>query len=322
MRGVLFVIVVSLGLAVLALAYSFTPATLPVASSTGPTLPMTPMTPGPAGMKIAAIQAGAMFQRAAFEYRGGSFREQRVSSMGGVLVQHPKGTLLFDTGFGKQIDDHLKASPIWLRATTKYTKRTPIVTQLRAAGIDPTHIDGIVLSHAHWDHVSGIPDMPGVPAWVNAAELGYIHSRDFATGLIRSFDDLPFKVYDFPNGPYLGFEHSYDVYGDGSVVLVAAGGHTPGSVIAFLNLPSGQSYALIGDIVWQREGIEIPAERPWLLRALVDSDPGRVRELIVRLHLLQKRFPKLVMVPAHDARVWASLPQLEHAPPMLVKPPT
>jgi glyoxylase-like metal-dependent hydrolase (beta-lactamase superfamily II) len=280
------------------------------------------MTPGPAGMKIAAIQAGAMFQRAAFEYRGGSFREQRVSSMGGVLVQHPKGTLLFDTGFGKQIDDHLKGSPIWLRATTKYTKRTPIVTQLRAAGIDPTHIDGIVLSHAHWDHVSGIPDMPGVPAWVNAAELGYIHSRDFATGLIRSFDDLPFKVYDFPNGPYLGFEHSYDVYGDGSVVLVAAGGHTPGSVIAFLNLPSGQSYALIGDIVWQREGIEIPAERPWLLRALVDSDPGRVRELIVRLHLLQKRFPKLVMVPAHDARVWASLPQLEHAAPMLVKPPT
>jgi len=66
----------------------------------------------------------------------------------------------------------------------------------------------------------------------------------------------------------------------------------------------------VGDIVWQKEGVQIPAERPWLARKAVDKDEARVRTVIVRLHMLQERFPGLVIVPAHDERVWAKLPSL------------
>ncbi len=51
------------------------------------------------------------------------------------------------------------------------------------------------------------------------------------------------QSYDFRSGPYLGFAESHDVYGDGSVVIALAGGHTTGSVIVFVTLPSGRRYA-------------------------------------------------------------------------------
>jgi glyoxylase-like metal-dependent hydrolase (beta-lactamase superfamily II) len=289
------------------LALTFTPKPLPLAP-----LPQfePPVARGPEGMTIAAIRSGTMSSGAMFAFRGGKPGEERQFNMGAILVRHPRGTLLIDSGFGRNIDAHVRRAPALARAVTKYTKGTPVADQLAAAHIDPKSLMGIVLTHAHWDHVSGLEDLRGVPVMVPERELDFIRSGDMASDLVRSFGDLDYKVYGFPSGPYLGFEESYDVFGDGSVVLVAAGGHTPGSVIAFLTMPDGRRYAFVGDIVWQREGVEIPTERPWLARRMADKDEERVRTVVVRLHMLAHRFPELVIVPAHDTRVWDTLPQL------------
>jgi glyoxylase-like metal-dependent hydrolase (beta-lactamase superfamily II) len=284
---------------------------------TGKALPLEPLPAfaapaarGPDGMTIAAIRSGTMSSGAMFAFRGGKPGEERQFNMGGILVRHPRGTLLIDTGFGRNVDAHVKRAPALARAVTKYTKGTPIADQLATAHVDPKSLMGIVLTHAHWDHVSGLEDLRGVPVMVPQKELDFIRSGDMASDLVRSFGDLDYKVYGFPSGPYLGFEESYDVFGDGSVVLAAAGGHTPGSVIAFVTMPDGRRYAFVGDIVWQREGVDIPTERPWLARRMADKDDERVRTIIVRLHMLAQRLPELVIVPAHDMRVWDTLPKL------------
>ena len=49
-----------------------------------------------------------MYSSAGFAYRGGNLLEERIFSMGGILVEHPKGKLLFDTGFGKNVAEHFK----------------------------------------------------------------------------------------------------------------------------------------------------------------------------------------------------------------------
>ena len=292
--------------AVLSLVQSFRPATLSVTDDASITLVVPPKIPG---VRVSAIYAGSMESLGAFAYRGGSFGETRIFGMGSILVRHPAGNLLFDTGFGKNVDEHVKTMSWLMRATTKYTKEQTVADQLAEAKVPLTDIARIVLTHAHWDHVSGIPDLPGVQIMTSQDETLFIESDDPMAALIHGFDNLPLAPLNYREGPYLGFPNSFDVFGDGSIVMVPAPGHTPGSSITFVHTEDGKHYALVGDLVWQKEGIEIPAERPWISRLLVDKFPGNVRAQIVHMHRLQQMWPELVIVPAHDRRVWDTLPR-------------
>ncbi|HTP49468.1 MAG TPA: MBL fold metallo-hydrolase [Anaeromyxobacteraceae bacterium] len=310
MKKTLAVLLLAIVLGLAALASTFTPARLSVPPLTERSLP--PATP-PDRMTLSALTTGAMHSRAAFAYRGGRFGEPRDFIMLAVLVRHPRGDLLFDTGFGREVDRQVQAMPWLMKALSTYTRGVPVADQLAAGGYDPARLAGVVLTHAHWDHVSGLPDLPGIPVWVGEEERAFIASGSRSSGLARGFGALPYRLYRFEGGHYLGFPRSHDVWGDGSIVLVPAPGHTPGSVIAFVALPSGKRYALLGDLVWQTEGIEIPAERPWLSRALVDTNRAEVRENIERMAAIHACFPEMRLVPAHDARAAAALPQFPAA---------
>jgi len=58
----------------------------------------------PAELAVFALPTGVTHRVAAFAYAGGSFRDRRDFAMTGVLVKHPGGDLLIDTGFGRRID--------------------------------------------------------------------------------------------------------------------------------------------------------------------------------------------------------------------------
>lgn len=271
--------------------------------------PLPPASP-PAEMAVFQLPTGSTHRSAGFAYRGGSLADRREFAMTAVLVKHPRGDLLIDAGFGRDIDAHFAAMPLFFRAATRYTRGRSAAEQLDAAGYDRTRLRGIVLTHAHWDHISGVSDFPGTPVWVPAEERRFIAGGGSLTAVARSLGDVPYEEYGFDDGEYLGFPRSRDVHGDGSVVIVPAPGHTPGSVIVFLAPPGGRRFALVGDLVWQREGITEREERPWLQRALADVDPEGVREHLLRMAAIVARFPEFVLVPAHDARGFAELPML------------
>jgi glyoxylase-like metal-dependent hydrolase (beta-lactamase superfamily II) len=300
---VLLAVVVGL-LGLLGWTFTAAPIAIDETLSLEPARPASP----PAGMRILAFDAGSMISRAAFAFRGGSFLEERTFAMGGVIVQHPSGTLLFDTGFGRDAKAQVAGLPWLARGSSKFNFGTPVADQLQGAGIAWRSLAGIVPTHVHWDHISGVPDMPGVPVWLSQEESTFVHTGGPASELMRSFSGVTVRLFDFKDGPHLGFPRSYDVFSDGSVVIVPAGGHTPGSIIAFLTPPSGPRFALIGDLAWQQEGFTLPAERPWLTRTLADVDGEVVRKQLAHLHRLHKRDPNLIIVPAHDAERWALLP--------------
>ena len=268
----------------------------------------------PPEMAIYGMETGIVYRRAGFTYRGGSWFEHLDSAVTAVLVKHPRGDLLIDSGFGRHIDEQIKTDRL-LSMTTGYKRFTSAAEQLDAIGYPRKLLRAILLTHAHWDHVSGVPDFPGTPVWVTAEEHRFIEEAGVRAAAARSATEgAPFEEYGFEIKPYLGFPRSRDVYGDGSIVIVPAPGHTPGSVIIFVALPSGKRYAFVGDLVWRIEGITLREEKPWLMRKQVDMDEEMLRSHLLHMIAIHERYPEITIVPSHDQRVFAELPHLTSDP--------
>jgi N-acyl homoserine lactone hydrolase len=256
----------------------------------------------PAGMTLHQLPTGTYETRAALAVRGGSWRDKRQFAATAVLVRHPRGDLLIDAGFGAGVERHIAMLPRFVRAPHRVGRT--VSEQLDAAGYDRARLLGVLLTHAHWDHVSGVDGLR-TPIWMNAGERQYA-ATDPDGRVFRSVAaNHEIHEYELTGPAYLGFPARHDVHGDGSVVIALAGGHTTGSVVVFVTLPSGRRYAFIGDLTWQLDGIHRRAERPYVLRKLADSDAGQVREGLLRMIALAGL---MQIVPAHDRDAYAGIP--------------
>ena len=258
----------------------------------------------PAEMRMFQLPTGSYLTRAAFAVVGGAITEQRRFVSTAVLITHPKGDLLIDAGFGANADAHIDTLPSFRRAPHDITETAS--AQLDAIGYDRRDLRGVLLTHSHWDHVSGL-DSLRVPIWITSAERGYAADSKADRVFAAVSEDHEIRDYVIDGPAYLGFPSSYDFYGDGSVVIVPAAGHTTGSIIVFVTLPEGKRYAFVGDLTWQLDGISGRLEKPMMMRMLADSDARQVRRDMARIMALGDR---VQVVPAHDARGYAGIPLL------------
>lgn len=193
-------------------------------------------------MAVYQLPTGTYETRAAFAFKGGSFHEKRNFAATSVLVQHPKGDLLIDAGFGSHVAAHMQTLPRMERAPHRLTRT--VSEQLKASGYDRGRLRGVLVTHSHWDHVSGLDDLQ-LPIWINDNELQYAGEGKGGRVFREVSASHKLHRYQFKKASYLGFSSTFDVYDDGSVVVAAAGGHTNGSVIVFVTLPTGKRYAFI-----------------------------------------------------------------------------
>ncbi|EPG75122.1 metallo-beta-lactamase domain protein [Leptospira fainei serovar Hurstbridge str. BUT 6] len=258
-------------------------------------------------IRFSLIKTGEGNTLEAFIVEGGSIFKKRKIIHTAVLVQHPKGTLLFDSGLGTRVADEFKQHEFYKRPLLAYKNDRPAISQLKEAGFDSRKIQSIFLSHLHWDHASGIKDFPWAKIYTTSAEKEFASSHDGKKkGYISSQfsgDEVAWGNIIFNDGPYENYESSKDWFGDGSLVFVPIKGHTPGSVGAFINISGERRYFFTGDTTWSQEGFSFPAHKPRAARWIADNNPNLLGEELEKVHQLLTRYPKLQIVPAHDATI-------------------
>ena len=228
---------------------------------------------------------------------------------GSILVKHPNGDLLIDTGDSSHFDDEVAGYPFLLRLKLKnlagqLDPEVPLPELMRLVGSDPTKIKWVILSHAHLDHAGGLMDLPAVPVLLTREELQYAFDPAAqAKGFVipvhtRKFPSPDAPTLKFDAKPYETFDESTDLYGDGSVVVVPLRGHTPGSVGIFVNLDAHRRLFYVGDAIDDERGFQDRVDKPLMLRD-TDSDPARANEIVAKLNQLHQMLPELAIIPAH-----------------------
>ncbi|MAD27822.1 MAG: MBL fold metallo-hydrolase [Pseudomonadales bacterium] len=255
-----------------------------------------------------AVSSGAA---EAMVVSGGRWTTERHLGHAAVLIEHPKGRFLFDTGLGRQTAEAFARNNWINRTLLAYEQLNPARDQLEAAGYSADDIDFILPSHLHWDHLGGLPDFPGIPVKVlpGALEEARDHGEPPAFLAEQLEGQREWQQIELDNTPYQGFEQSLDLFGDGQLILVDLSGHTAGQAGLFVNLPSGKRLFLIGDTSWTERGVERNKPRPVFVQWLshVDSDRERNSQQLKRVHELHQRDPELLIIPAHDEFVAAGL---------------
>jgi len=231
-----------------------------------------------------------------------------------VLIEHPKGDILWDSGIGSEYEDQMSVLNFFEKQLFSIENVKPAYKQLQAGAYNFEKLMAIIPSHMHWDHASGLEDFNSlnVPVWIQ--DNSYQEAQTGKPpGFIKSQFDSPrinWKSLKLNDKPFLGFSESLDIYGDGSAVLVDLSGHTHGQLGLFLNLPDNKQYFFIGDTAWSVIGIEQNSSRPsfvdWLVG--VDTDFEKNSVVIEKIHKLAKREPNIFIAPAHDELQIQKLP--------------
>lgn len=242
----------------------------------------------------------------------GSWFTRRNLSQNAVLIKHPDGDVLIDTGLGRNIEQQFSENSFIDRQLFRYEKVDPAIDQLERHQYDLTQLSKIIPTHLHWDHASGIEDFPRTDIWVQKAEYEQAINGKQPVHIRSQIDDenIQWKFIELTNKPFEGFTTSFDVYGDGAIVLVDLSGHSAGQLGIFLTTSSGKRYFFIGDTTWTIKGIEDNAQRSDIIKWLVDVNWNTEKNAkqINRLHDMNKKNTRVQIVPAHDEFVMRRLP--------------
>jgi N-acyl homoserine lactone hydrolase len=156
------------------------------------------------------------------------------------LIVHPKGTLAWDVGQVPDADipdDGTMVQQTVLRATRRLS------TQLLAIGYRPQDINYLAMSHYHADHTANANAFASATWIVQQADYDMM----FAPGEIPIRAPATYKNLKDAKRVMLHNE-DYDVFGDGSVIIKTAPGHTPGHQMLFLRLKKFGPLLLAGDL--------------------------------------------------------------------------
>lgn len=212
------------------------------------------------------------------------------------LIEHPKGRVLFDTGFhsDSQHDPHGRIGDFAKAFQVDFRPGEEIKARLEQLQIDPAGIEYLVNSHLHFDHSGGNEPVP------NARVV--IQEREWEAGKIPELIQANgFNPKDYDHGHLVKqVRGEHDLFGDGTVVTIPTFGHTPGHQSLKVSLASGD-VILAADACYFKQSLEE------LHLSKIFYDRSAMIDSILLLRRMRAGGAKIFY--GHDPEFWNRLPQ-------------
>ena len=170
-------------------------------------------------------------------------------SVAAYLIVHPRGVLMWDAGAVTDGEWAPTGKPVVHRLVLpdsqqrQVTISTPLAAQLSSAGFKAADVTHLALSHYHWDHTANANAFAGATWLVRQPERDAMFASAPA-GAVR-----PATYSALKNSKTVVMTaDEHDVFGDGTVILKLAAGHTPGHQVLYVKLPRTGGVVLSGDL--------------------------------------------------------------------------
>ena len=195
----------------------------------------------PAELKLYIFQNGFItgMDPALFNFTRDEIKEPDFIVTSNLIV-HPNGILMWESGAEPDADFPTDGSPL---VNPPVRAEMTLTSQLAALGLSPAEIDYFAMSHLHSDHTGNANLFAGAHWIVQKADRDAMFAGQaqgpLATDTFDQLQNAETTILD---------NADYDVFGDGSVMIISAPGHTPGHQVLLVNLPETGPVLLAGDL--------------------------------------------------------------------------
>src|SRR5580692_6610472 len=199
------------------------------------------------------------------------------------LIKRGSQWVLWDTGVPEATLNDPKG---WstLPSLIVYHLDKSITGQLAQIGLKTSDITYVAISHTHGDHIGNVGLFPDSTILMQRAEYTWISSPDGTNDNVNQLMALARKLMGTPKQLQL-LDGDTDVFGDGSVTLVATPGHTPGHQSLLVHLKNSGFIILSGDVVHSEDNFArniVPSLNTDKAASIASMD--RVRRMMATYH--------------------------------------
>jgi len=167
--------------------------------------------------------------------------EARALAVSCYLIRNGDQYLLWDAGLDKTL-----VGTSFTQSGATLSMGQSIETQLETIGVSPAEVTYAGVSHFHFDHVTQLPDFAEATLLIGSKDWDMIKAATAPTPLL---DPRPFASWLGDDaGEVTAVVKDHDVFGDGSVVMKATPGHTPGHTVLLVRMPEMGNVLLTGDL--------------------------------------------------------------------------
>lgn len=173
------------------------------------------------------------------------------------LIEHPKGKILVDTGwsqvispngsFDKMAQIHHMSFPLYCVNQGRISKGQAVNDQLSSMSMTASDLDYVLLTHLDCDHASGVKQVVGARHILVSTEEVTCASRHKIRYTSSMWRGVPLTAFEFEKTGIGPVGRSYDLFQDGSVLLIHTPGHSDGLFSVLISNTEGEYVLLFSD---------------------------------------------------------------------------